>query len=431
MSYAYRGNPDTTWKNAFTLVAPELLENSMREALANTRLGTSALVDRLPRDADIPRLASTDLYRRFVAHVLDSMIMQGESSSSFGEDKAFLGKAVRAVQAISDAAGGTTALWLAVATCHANLDNASDERQRAIHNAARFAAVNDDAVRSRNVLAHYLIDTSQYAKALRILANTEAQFAASAVAASHWAELLAARGMCYFYTDPDGADAWFQRAIAVGSGDAAADLRDDPLLAQAVSTALHYRGRVAASRGEYQSALLHFVEAQELAPGRLVGRGFHHVRLAEILLRHGPIHEAEYHLLEAERINHQARQFGVGAAQLQNAWAEFHIVKGDHQRAEHSLRKALQAAQSNNAPRNVLQFAWALGRLHLSRRQPFHAAPYMTLAVFVLLRRELLGNRHLLRNVRALLAHVPGALRRGRSGAGSTVVVPCPCGSTH
>ncbi|MFI1393416.1 hypothetical protein [Streptomyces sp. NPDC020681] len=417
------------WQTDFVAAAPQRFENSMRDALEQSGLSTLELVDRLRRVASSAGLAVTPLFRDFVAHVINSMVMKGEGNTAFREDQAFLADATRAVQAISDSVGGTTALWLALARCHANIDNAGRERLASIHSAGRYAIVPDDVVRARTVLAHYFIDTSNYRRAQRLLDQTETEFAGTPIAASHRAELLAARGMCQFYTDPEGSDTWFVRAIAVGTSGTGAGASEDESV-QPVATAVHYRGRVAAARGEHQLALVRYVEAQAIAPGRLAGRAFHHVRLAEILLRHGPAHEAEHHLRQADSINQQARQISTGAAQLNHAWAQFHLATGDHRSAERELRDALRAARRANARRSTLQFALALGRLHAGRRRPVHALLYLTLAACWLLRWELFRDRHVVRNLRALMTHAPGALGRARPRAQSDAV-RCPCGANH
>src|SRR5262249_55902543 len=104
------------------------------------------------------------------------------------------------------------------------------------------------------------------------------------------------------------------------------------------------------------------------------GTGYYHLRLAEVLLAHGPLEEAHYHLQEASQIFRQGQQQSTGEAQLQAAWARYFTQTSQHEKAEELLKSAIGQARLHRFPRGELLFLTQLAALRLAQRRMLSAA---------------------------------------------------------
>jgi tetratricopeptide (TPR) repeat protein len=384
---------------------------------------------------DVERLAT--LLQRAAEHVADvakapvgeflaftlEVLARAGGGSDFQFTAEVLAASDRIIDLLIDHDRPVSDLLLAQASYFAVFANGSQRRREAIARAVTMSRSVSERVRSLVVLAQFEIDVSRYRQAQRITAECVRLVSDTPVATTYLPRILLTDGMSYFYHDLDTAEAYFRRAVEAAGVDP-----EEPYVRNAVSTAYHYLGRVANERGHHIEAIEMYVLAQQEELISLSGTGFHHLRVAEILLNRNNIAQAVHHLNEARRLFLQGQQFSTGEAQLDVAWANYYFRTGDLDRAEDLVVDALKRARADPYPRGVLLFLGHLAQIRLRRRRLLSALGLAAQAGYLLFQSEAGGSFRLLflqlRNGGTTARHL--ILRRGRRVDESSVI-RCPC----
>jgi tetratricopeptide (TPR) repeat protein len=405
---------------AVTRMRRELKQHSINPADYTNVERLATLLQRVAEHvADINNAPVAD----FLAFTLEVLARSG-GGSDFQLTAEVLDATDRIIDLLVSRDRPVSDLLLAQAGYYAVFANGSQRRRNAISRAVTLSRTIDERVRSLITLAQFEIDISRYPQARRIVEECAALVSDTPRAATYLPRIRLTEGMSYFYRDIDRAEAYFLRTIDEAVADS-----DHPQVRNAVSTAYHYLGRVANERGLYVEAIEKYVLAQQEPIISLSGTGFHHLRVAEILLNRANVVQALDHLNEAKRFFLQGQQFSTGEEQLDVAWAKYYFLIGDVDRAETLVIDALERARADPYPRGELLFLAQLVRIRISRKRILSAIWLAARVAYLLYRHESEGSFRLLfiqwRNGGTIARHL--ILRRGkRIDTRSPVHCPCP-----
>ncbi|MFF1819739.1 hypothetical protein ACFVWG_20735 [Kribbella sp. NPDC058245] len=277
----------------------------------------------------------------------------------------------------------TTDLLLALARYESTFNTGGHARRRAVQRALRHALNDTERLRALLTLARVEIDVSKYRRARRLISQCRA--IAHDASAPFQQQILVTAGMIEYYNDIDRATSLLTEALAAP---------DDPPQTvigrqQPRAEALHYLGRIAGDQGRNRDALQLLFAAQEISEGRLTGRGFHNLRVAEILMRERLLDEAQVHLALARKLFAQGQDTGAGEAMLHSAEATHLLLKDDPAAAAKVLRRATNQSRAKNFPRGELLCNARLAKLELKRRNLNAVLTLIPRTTFVLFRYEL------------------------------------------
>ncbi|MEU3290542.1 tetratricopeptide repeat protein [Streptomyces longwoodensis] len=347
------------------------------------------------------------------------------AGSTYRGYEEFLEYALRLIEILQARGAPTTQLLLSAARFQACLANGDPLRRSLIERAVEAAQDTPDHVIARLHLARFHIDISDYTGARRHVAQCRAALGAEQDGPLG-PDLETTAGITHYYIDPKTARGHFEAAVNLGQR-----YSEHPAAIQPIATALHYLGRLAADRGEYQLALEYFVHGERQSDDYLTRHGFYHQRLAEILTDHGSAGEAEYHLCRAEETFARVGQVSNGLTLLQGSWARWYLRQGDFARAERNLTSAIQASRRENAPRVELILQAELLRLHLRQRTLSGALRVLARAGILYLTGESINSRrHVLQQARTIAAMTSRFLRP-KPIPPNQQPVSCPCGANH
>lgn len=287
----------------------------------------------------------------------------------------------------------------------------------------RHALDGAERLRALLTLARVEIDVSKYRRARQLIARCQGE--RTEVAAPFQQQILVTAGMIAYYNDIERAESLFNDVLAAP---------DDPPQTvigrqQPRAEALHYLGRIASDQGRDNDALHLLFAAQDVSEGRLTGRGFHHLRVAEILMRHRLLDEAQFHLAIAAEHFAQGQDTGAGEAMLHSGEATYLLLAERPGAAIEVLRTATSQSRDKSFARGELLCNARLAKLYLQRRQIVAIIALVPRTLFVLVRHEFRESaRHFYRKARTMA----GIARRQLSaGAGQTdgrqTVSQCPC----
>jgi len=338
----------------------------------------------------------------------------------------FAGSSRRIIDCLVERDRPVTDLLLAEARYHAVSSNGGAQRREAITRAIQLSRTPEERINATLTLALLNIDISGYDEARRLVTECSAVAQDAGLSAEFASDLLLVTGISYFYSDLDLAERYFCAIIERNEPARFPELREP------IGAARHYLARIAKARGQHQLALDTYVAAQPEGTGLLGSLGFYHLRLAEVLLDHGPLAEAAYHLHESQRLFTQGRQFQTAGTLLDAAWARYFMQVGDYARADVLLSGADKLARQDRHVRGELLLLVQLARLRLSQRRPISAGALFVRSAWVFLRAEAQPGwwhapRQLLGGIRTMLPLLRGASHRRRAA----VLVHCPCGADH
>ena len=368
-------------------------------------------------------------FMAYLQHVFDVMMMQGPGAD-FQLVEEFVTATDIAIDKIAAAGGSVADLLLAQAEYYARISNRDPKRYEAIRRAVNESSTSAERLKSLIILATYHIDGSDYRKAHKALDECVELASLVVNGGLHLPEISLTRGIAYVYSDPSRADACFERAISLGQQHlSVAEVRN------AVRAAWNYRGRLYATQGKYAEALRCLVKAREYALGRLADAAFFHLRMAEILMDHGPSDQALYHLEQSKKIFDQAQDMSLGTAQYDSALARYYLREGDRATAETLLKGCIQGARDDPFPRGELKFLIELAQVQIARFKLTGAALTLGRAIFVLCVKELPSGRIFTPSkLRALARFAPRILRVPpfiHKERRESLVITCPCGADH
>jgi tetratricopeptide (TPR) repeat protein len=360
----------------------------------------------------------------FLALTLDAMITAG-GGVAFKLTDELLSATNRIINDLIGRGRHTSDHLLALARYYSGFSNGGDIRRQTIMNAITQSITIDERVRSLLTLARLEIDCSNYAAARRIVAECD-EVAAPELRQLR-ADILVTTGMSYYYSEPTEAEKYFRLTLEL---DAPSSPGRHVGYQQPTAEAHHYLGRLAKERGRYQEALDRLVVSQSLAWDSLTGRGFFHLRIAEILLDHGPPIEANYHLRESRSCFEQGQQFSTGEAQLDAAEARHFARMGDVVRAVQLLKPAIARSRLDKFPRGELICLALLFKIQLKRGHLFSASGCLLRGAAVYFASEIeQGLGHFLRQIRMGVRQATTLLVSPKPSAEPDV--RCPCGATH
>src|SRR6266511_2239312 len=272
---------------------------------------------------------------------LDTMLIVG-AGPGFTEYDEFFASALQLVDEVEAREYPVSQLLLSAARFQALLATGDARRRQLIERAVTTSQGPAERLPALLTLAKFWIDVSKYPAARRALAECE-ELLANGTHTQFEADFETTVGVSYFYTEPDTAQKHFQESVRLGRR-----RTHEPGIGQAVTTALHFLGRLAANRGDYRHAIELYTEAEELSDDYLTGHGFYHQRIAEILVDHGRLDEARYHLERGSEAFAKIQQVSIGLALLDGVWARLYNRQGELVKAEETLRKALHLSRAHN-----------------------------------------------------------------------------------
>lgn len=353
------------------------------------------------------------------------VVLKVGAGSTYRGYEEFLEYALRLIQVLQARGAPTTQLLLSAARFQACLANGDPARRSLIERAVEAAQDTPDRVIARLHLARFHIDISDYAGAHRHVAECRAAIGAEQDGPLGL-DLETTAGITHYYIDPKTARRHFDAAVNLGHRFGA-----HPAASQPMATALHYLGRLAADRKEYQLALEYLVQGEQRSDDYLTGHGFYHQRLAEILTDHGPASEARYHLCRAEETFARVGQVSTGLTLLQGSWARWYLRQGDFARAERNLTSAIEVSRRESAPRVELILQAELLRLRLRQRTLGGALRVLARAGMLYVSGESSSSRrHVLQQAQTIAAMASRYLRP-RPIPPDQPPVTCPCGADH
>jgi tetratricopeptide (TPR) repeat protein len=332
------------------------------------------------------------------------------------------------IDRLQEAGHPTADLLLALARYHASSATGGHDRRRAVRRALANATDDGERIRALLTLARVELDVSRYSKARKLL--SQCQRAPEAVRDRYRQQILVTIAMTRFYDDIAQAQRLCTEAL---QGD------DDPPgtvvgRQQPRAEALHYLGRMAAFHGHHQEALGLYVEAQEHSEGRLTGRGFHHLRMAEVLMSHDLRAETDYHFAESRRQFRQGQEASAGEALLDASFASYLQRTDRQEEALETLSDAVERSRTKNFPRGELICTLQLLKIRVANHQWWPAAQATLRGAILFVRTELLRADWWLAGIK-LWTGAKFALRlvasRKQPNAGHLVPVYCPCGADH
>lgn len=297
-------------------------------------------------------------------------------------------------------------------------------RRTFIERAVSSSQSADERIRALLTLSRYHTDVSDYDGARHALDECAELLRDEALAL--WRpEYVWTLGLTYFYADPARSSRNFEEAVRLGR-----PILDNPVVRLPVARSLHYLGRLAASRHEFARALELFVEAERISNDDLIGHGFYHQRMAEVLVDHGTLEEAEFHLRHGQLAFDQVGQKSSGMALLGGTWARFYVRVGALDKADVALAAAIAKSRAEESPRIELILLAEKLRLRVHQRSPFGLPTLLLRAGWLYLGGE--SNRSPASAVRQFVIVGRQAARMLRPPQhGSTTPITCPCGEDH
>ncbi|GAA2845469.1 hypothetical protein Acy02nite_46900 [Actinoplanes cyaneus] len=373
--------------------------------------------------------ADTAMLADLVERSITTMLTVGPGPD-FRDHEELLSTAVRLIDVLARRGERTTQLYLLAAQFRAGYANTDAVRNAYVERAVSSAQDDRELASAMLFQARFHADLSDYPKALTVLDQCRPLVAKTALSDLR-AEWNAACGLAHYYNEPATARRFFEEAIRVGS-----DHPDSTSARRAVGNALHFLGRIAADEGEYHRALTLYIEASRLSSEFKTGHGYYHQRVAEVLVDHGDLDEAQYHLEEAEKLFKAVGQVSNGLQLLQGTWARWHLRAGQVDDAVRSLSLAIASSRSERAARVELILLAEMLRVRLRQRKPFAIAAVLSRAGRVYLTAEAIRSpRAFIRQTVAVADRAITFLRvrKAPTGAGkaSPDQVRCPCGAKH
>ncbi|ADJ44191.1 hypothetical protein AMES_2368 [Amycolatopsis mediterranei S699] len=319
----------------------------------------------------------------------------------------------------------TTDIRLLLARYSAALSNGGRRRLEIIRSAISESRDADEKLRAVLVLAKYHIDISDYDAAFRYLDECEALAEEAGTGRFEIYDVHTTRGIALFYNNIRLARHSLARGVSCELASSS------PAVCRATASALHYLGRIQATRGDHRGALTHVVAAQHIKDtlnpesGQL---GFFHLRTGEILLAAGNTSAGKDHLREAGRLFHDVHSRSTAEAQLNSTLAGVAAAEGNTAAAEKLLHEALASARRDNYPRGELLFSLQIFLLQLRRGTLIAAVKTATGVIGVVRRTEPGEWRWIFRRVRvSSFAFLLAFLRPGkRAEPPSPPQCPCP-----
>lgn len=421
------------------------MQEPIRQSIANAIKWQLAMLEQSPRiteyvpDADLmlsllekavtwEALLDMHLFLKFVRQLINTMTAEGPGAN-FRRQQEFIVATNAAIQTFAKHGIPTTDLLLAQASYYANIENNGESRRLAIQAAIKASRNTDERLLALLMMSKFLIDSSSYTKARRILHECSSLAAATETGPMLLPDIITTLGMSYFYSDLQAAERYFIEAIEV-----AGESPQEPAVGTAIATAYHYLGRIKAAQRCWGEALHFMVQERQSADSSRGSEAYYHLRLAEVLLGAGTISEARYHLTQSSRLFALVQQSSTGQVQLDLVLARLELLDGNLLRAEDLFRIAVATAREHSYPRGELQGLAELMRLQLRRISLLAALGTLGRGLLVFLRNEARGGgRHLLTEIRTAAKFTPGSTRRSRSRSGNTVAasVHCRCGADH
>jgi tetratricopeptide (TPR) repeat protein len=334
----------TPWQMLFEAQARKRFPEKIEEALVNSR--TLSTPTKMPALATLLRAAvvaadeiATDKLAELVRFSLDTILIVGVGPE-FSEYMEFAASALQLIELIEVRGAGVSALLLRAARFQAGLGNGSPERRRLIERAVAASQSTSEKIPALLTLARFEADLGHYRSAKRKLNACQGILPHSGHRYG-LPDFHTTSGFYYFHvSDRDRARRHFNEAIRLGRGQ-----MHEPGVSQAVSTAIHFLGLIAADQGECVRAIQLFTQAEELADPYLTGHGYYHLRVAELLLTGGRESEIRFHLQKASEIFMTTQQVSTGRAMLDGVWAIYHLRLRELDAAEELLEKALSLSR--------------------------------------------------------------------------------------
>lgn len=417
-----------TWQQE--LMAEARREYPVRIAHAVAHPEAFATTERIPRLVRLLNgalVVADSIESERMSSLLDlafkSLLTVG-AGSRFREYEEFGRDALSLINILAERGAPVSMQLLSAARFHALLANGDDVRRGFIERAVASSQSAGERTMALLTLSRYRTDVSDYHGARRALAEC-AELLRDEALASWRPEYEWSLGLTYFYADPARSSQHFEEAVRLGR-----PVLDNPSVGQSVASSLHYLGRLAATQQDFASALNLFVQAEQLSDGSQIGPGFYHQRMAEVLIDHGTLLEAEFHLLQSQRMFDQVGQRSSGMSLLGGVWSRFYLRAGKFDKAEAALAAAIAKSRTENGPRIELMLLAEKLRLRVRQRRLFDLPFLLFRAAWLYARAE--SNRSPAKAARQLVIVGRQAVRmllpRRRSSAAP---LSCPCGENH
>jgi tetratricopeptide (TPR) repeat protein len=373
--------------------------------------------------------ADTALLAALAHRSMTTMLTVGPGPD-FRDHEELLSTAVRLIDTIGGRDERTTQLYLLAAQFRAGYANTDAVRHGYIERAVSTAQDDRELASAMLFLARFHTDLSNYPKALAVLDRCRPLVAQTTLSDLR-PEWNAACGLAHYYNEPPTARRFFEEATRLGR-----DHPDSTSARRAVGNALHFLGRLAADDGEYHRALTLYTEASRLSSEFKTGHGYYHQRVAEVLVDHGDLGEARYHLEAAEELFKAVGQVSNGLQLLQGTWARWHLRAGQVDDAVRSLSQAIASSRSERAARVELILLAEMLRVSLRQRKFLAVVAVLSRAGRVYLTAEAIRSpRDFIRQTVAVADRANNFLRvkKAPASAGKTNPGPvrCPCGAEH
>jgi tetratricopeptide (TPR) repeat protein len=416
------------WQRLFECRArtrfPEKVARALAEPAPYTRMDAVPELATLLQGAVVaaPQIDAATLFG--LVELSFETVLTAGVARDFGEYAQFFDSALQLIDVLRRRHHSTTMLRLAAARFEARVGNGNRRRRSLIEEAVAASLDSGEHVAALLTLAKFHIDVSDYRASRRVLTDCR-RIVVAGVPAEFVVDVQTTTGISYYYTDPDKARRYFERAVALGQ-----ERMSEPRVNQAVASAIHYLGRLAHDRGDQQVALEHYVTAERLSDNYLSGHGFYHQRLAEILVVHGPVEQAHHHLVRAGAVFARAGQVSIAIAVLDGTWMRYHVRLGHIGEAERIAVHGLALSREHIGPRAEMVLLVELLGLRVRQRRWRAAVPLVLRGASLFLRVEAAGG--VIGSVRQFgtIWRRLAPMLRSRS-ARQPVLVSCPCGDDH
>ncbi|MFG1913237.1 tetratricopeptide repeat protein [Micromonospora sp. NPDC048898] len=425
----------TTWQRRFDAEGERQFPRLAQEALADPRKhastqGVRKLVTLTSGVLFAADQMDSSTIGRFITLSIDTLLTVG-AGTDFRDYEEFLTNAMDLIHLLEKRGVSVSGHYLSAARFQAGIANGAALRRDFIEKAVTTSHTTDEEATALLTLAKYLVDVSDYDGARAALLRCKVAMGEAGEAhlrVDHDMTL----GLTYYFSDPETSRAHFQSAVTIGRNHSA-----DRRFRQPLATALHYLGRLSVDRGEPADAIRLLCEAEAFSDDYLTGHGYFHQRLAEVLVDHGSVREAEYHLRAAERTFAIVGQASSGVHVLHGTWARWFVRTGDLRSAVDTLRAAVQQSRRHGAPRVELILLAEMLRVQLKRRRVDAAIPILARAGVVYLGSESIrGPAQFVRQALTVFQRAVRMLRAPRTvgtagSEGRPVPVQCLCGADH
>ncbi|MER5790623.1 tetratricopeptide repeat protein [Streptomyces sp. NPDC001980] len=345
------------------------------------------------------------------------------AGSRFREYEEFRQSTLALIEILDRRGAPVSGHLLSAARFEALLANGDRTRRDLITRAVAASRTADERIRALLTQSRARTDVSDYRGAQQALAEC-AELLEDETAAEWRPEYQHSLGLTYYYSDPVQAAHHFEESVRLGR-----PLLDRLGTSQPVASSLHFLGRAAAERGEFDRALRLYVEAEATSDDYLSGHGFYHQRMAEVLIDHGSTEEAEFHLRRSQQTFDQVGQQSHGMALLFGTWSRFYVRTGQLGRAEKALAEGIDKSRREKGPRVELVLLAQKLHLRLRQRRLAGLALLMARAAWLYLREELVRNP--LQAVRQAIVVARQSRHLLRSSNSGGRVLVCPCGEDH